>query len=113
MRLDCKKCDNCQKKFWQRKECNKYALFFHDLCIDCLQTCSECGGEMGYLKNENFFSQKPCDFCDKEPCGSCGMTFFCEDCGVCYCEDCIEKEKSECVCNKIKKRMKKLRKIKS
>ena len=55
--MECKECANCEKQYWQSKQKHKsYTHFFYDMCIDYIQTCSECGCEIGNLKEEGFFS---------------------------------------------------------
>lgn len=111
--LEYKKCANCEVGFWQNKTIHDLTFkdLFHDTCIECLQTCSTCGGEIGYLKEENLLSNKPCAVCNKEPCMTCGVTFYCELCDVCCCEDCIDDNESEMICAKMIEKKQTLKKV--
>lgn len=110
---DYKKCANCEIKFWQIKNVHvPFKELFHDTCIKCIQTCSVCGGEIGYVKDEHLLSHKACDTCSKEPCISCGVTIYCEVCGICCCEDCIENNENEMICAKMIEKKKKLKEYK-
>lgn len=108
-------CANCEVEFIkQRHKHVQYHELFHDTCTKCVQTCSSCGCENGYMKNNTLLSYKSCDSCNKESCMSCGVTISCDTCGLCLCEQCIEEGKIDIeICKKLKRKMKLLKMYKN
>ena len=91
-----RKCKNCDKSYeWEDGTYRPYDSLFEHTCPDCTQTCSLCGGENGYAKPTHLLTQNACSLCCKEPCMSCGLTIFCDECGLTCCEDCIDDGKCE------------------
>ena len=89
--IEKKQCANCDCVFLQQKMHHvQYRDMFYDTCNCCVQTCSLCGDDVGYLRNENLISNKTCDLCGKEPCKSCGVTIYCDSCEYCCCEACMK-----------------------
>ena len=98
-------CDNCGVKFqWKNDIYRPYDSLYFNTCNDCYQTCSECGGEIGYVSNDKILSHLSCDLCSKEPCLTCGITIHCDKCDVTFCVDCISEEKID-VCDTMKKKL--------
>lgn len=91
-------CANCRVLFVQSKDVYKpYKKLFYDTCNECIQTCTACGFESGYLKKQNgILSGNPCDECQKEGCRHCGVILNCRDCNSSYCESCIDDGKVTC-----------------
>jgi hypothetical protein len=88
-----KRCDNCNRRVTKRvlEDQDDYnAPFFMTLCIKCINTCNDCGCDVGY-PSHSLLSGFECSFCDHNSCRSCGINIQC-DCGCeeVACEDCSD-----------------------
>ena len=86
-----KQCDYCNRHITKRllEDQDDYnAPFFMTLCSKCINTCNECGCDVGFLSS-SLLSSIECSFCEHNNCRSCGINVQC-DCGCeeVACEDC-------------------------
>ena len=103
MTLDCASCNKpiCKKMIGLQDDCKK--KWFHSICILCVNTCSECGEDVG-MSNSNTISDSECTLCYHQSCRSCGINLKWNKHNVTVCENCIDndKEKEICICLKYK-----------
>ena len=106
------KCCNCGVLYYQHSDVHKqYGLLFHSTCPSCIQTCSECGQEIGYAKETALVSYEACQICQKETCMNCGINVHCPMCDIVACENCVE-DGNESICKRVKYIVKYVRKFK-
>ena len=99
-------CQNCGKNKNKSEDTDRNAFYF--TCVKCLNTCWQCGQDIGYLKEhqKESITYTSCSFCDHDTCKSCGVNFWCSDCGNSICEDCIKSGKGCNNCDIVMKQLK-------
>ena len=99
-------CANCNKKICKtmiglQDDCRK--KWFHSVCIQCVNTCSECGEDIGMSKSSTM-SENECTICYHQSCRSCGINLRCDKHEITVWENCIDADEEEeiCICLKYK-----------
>ncbi len=64
---------------------------FYTVCYRCMNTCGECGQDIGFSKS-SIVSDYECSFCCHQSCRSCLINLMCEECGITACESCIDND---------------------
>ena len=85
-------CANCNVPIPQSDVGNQddhKKLLFYTVCNRCINTCSECGQDVGFSKSSRV-SEYECSFCAHQSCRSCSINLSCNECGIIACESCIE-----------------------
>ena len=103
MTTNCAICDkHISQKMIELQDDSK-KKWFHSVCILCVNTCSECGQDVGMSKSSTL-SDSECTFCYHQNCRSCGINLKCSRHNITVCENCIDadEEKEICICLKYK-----------
>ena len=90
MTSNCSNCKNIVCRNILLLQNDSKQRLFHTLCIQCMNTCSECGGDIGISKSSNLISNEECAICDHQNCRSCGLNLRCNKHDITICEHCID-----------------------
>ena len=104
-------CDNCNKSICEKmrriqNDCKKEMFF--TLCIQCVNTCSKCGDDIGVAKCK-MISDNECTYCGHHSCRSCGINLQCNKQQITVCEECID-NRNNIMCNCLKYKLEGMRK---
>ena len=100
-------CNVCSRVVKGRDTTESYA--FVEVCKNCINTCWQCGGDVGWLhpKMITIDSNNECEKCEHVGCKSCGINITCKECKMVICNSCIDDGKG---CIRCRKTMRSLRK---
>ena len=110
MTSNCSNCKNIVCRNILLLQNDSKQRLFHTLCIQCMNTCSECGGDIGISKSSNLISNEECAICDHQNCRSCGLNLRCNKHDITICEHCIDGTPKFEICNCLKYKLHHLRK---
>ena len=92
-----RRCDLCLKAFSQdilRDQNDLYRHLFYTLCIECINTCYQCGQDSGFPRHKSTLVGD-CHICEKPSCRSCGVNITCScGCEQTACQDCIQEDQT-------------------
>ena len=100
-------CDNCSRiissNIFGNQDDRNWPFYF-TLCINCINTCHKCGGDIGYPSHDSL-SVQDCSLCGHHSCRSCRVNFECGcGCAQVACEECLtDKDKNKEVCQNLKR----------
>ena len=107
------KCANCSNNICANMtflQNNSKKDVFYSLCSLCINTCSNCGDDIGMSKS-NLVSDEECTVCGHQNCRSCGLNIKCTKLNVTVCEDCIDNERKLEICNCLRYKLQYLQKL--